>query len=298
MHKVVLTHTDKIYFPKSKITKGDLLDYYEKIAPHLLPYCKDRALTMDRFPEGIMGESFYQKNASPYFPDWIPLKPVTNKNGEITHYVVCNTAETLLYIANQGCITPHMWLSKIDKLNYPDMIIFDLDPAGEVVKNFKPISDAAFMLKDILENCGLKSFVMTTGSRGLHVRVPIKPEYTFDEARAFAKEIAQLIVEHYPKEYTLNSRKSARGKKLLIDIMRNGFGATAVIPYAVRAREHAPVATPLEWKELDDTKLRSDSYTINTIFERLKKKNNVWKDFGKKPGSLKKAQALLKKLYA
>jgi len=155
-HEVTVTHEDKLYFPKSKITKGELLEYYETIAPYLLPYIHNRAITMDRFPDGITGESFYQKNAGDYFPDWIETKKVPNKSAEskhdVTSYVVCQNAATLVYIANQGCITPHMWLSKIDKLDYPDVLIFDLDPAGKKVKNFKLISDTALALKKVLED--------------------------------------------------------------------------------------------------------------------------------------------------
>jgi bifunctional non-homologous end joining protein LigD len=202
-----------------------------------------------------------------------------------------------VYIANQGCITPHMWLSKIDKLDYPDVLIFDLDPAGEKVNNFKIIADTAIALKNILENCGLSTYVMTTGSRGLHVRVPLKPDHTFDEVRAFAKSVAEIIIAQDPEHITLESHKEKRVNKLLIDIMRNSFGATAVVPYAARAHEHAPVATPLEWKELEDSKLRSDTYTIKTIFKRLEDKGDVWKNMQKHAHSLKSAIAQLKKTH-
>ncbi len=299
-HEVTIGHEDKLYFPKSKITKGELLDYYEHIAPYLLPYIHDRAITMHRFPEGITGEAFYQKNAGEYFPDWIETKKVSNISAEskrdVTSYVVCQNAATLVYIANQGCITPHMWLSKIDKLDYPDVLIFDLDPAGEKVTNFKIIADTAFALKDILEKCNLTAFVMTTGSRGLHVRVPLKPDHTFNEVRAFAKSVAEIIVAQDPEHITLESHKEKRVNKLLIDIMRNSFGATAVVPYAARAHEHAPVATPLEWEELADSKLRSDTYTIKTIFKRLDKIGDIWKTMHKRQESLKKAISCLNKL--
>ncbi len=292
-HDIQLSHEDKFYFPKSKITKGEMLDYYESVAPYLLPYVHDRAITMDRFPGGITGESFYQKNAGDYFPDWIETKKIMNRSAEskrdTTNYVVCQNAATLVYIANQGCITPHMWLSKIDKLDYPDVLIFDLDPAGEKIKNFKLISDTALALKKVLESYSLTPYVMTTGSRGLHVRVPIKPEHTFDEVRDFAKAAAQKVIDQYPEHLTLNAHKEQRVNKLLIDIMRNSFGATAVVPYAVRAREHAPVATPLEWHELADSTLRSDTYTIKTIFKRLDKIGDVWKTMHTKKESLKKA---------
>ncbi len=297
-HEIILSHQDKLYFPKSKITKGELLDYYEKIAPYLLPYIHNRPITMDRYPEGITGESFYQKNAGDYFPNWIQLQKIPNKSEQrkhdITSYVVCQNIATLVYIANQGCITPHMFLSNIRKLNYPDVLVFDLDPPGKVVKNFKIVSDTALLLKNILEQYGLKSYVMTTGSRGLHVRVPIKQEFTFDDVRAFAKSVAEIAISQNPQKLTLESRREKRGRKLLVDIMRNSFGATAVIPYAVRAREKAPVAAPLEWHELKDTKLRSDSYTIQTIFKRLKKMGDEWHAMHKHPQSLKKALVALK----
>ncbi len=288
-HKVVFSHEEKIYFPRSKITKGELLEYYAKIADYLLPYTKDRALTMQRFPEGIQGESFFQKNVSDYFPAWIKRVGVPTAQGkhEITEYAVCQNAATLLYIVNQGCITPHVWLSKIDKLNYPDTLIFDLDPAQKVVKDFSLIADVALQLKELLEDEGLSPWVMTTGSRGLHVRVPIKRVHTFDKVRAYAQEIAQAVIIKNPSHVTLESRKEKRGKKLLIDIMRNGFSATAVVPYAVRPREKAPVATPLEWKELSGKSLRSDSYTIETIFDRLEKKGDVWKGMQRAARTLK-----------
>lgn len=299
-HEIIVSHEDKVYFPKDKITKGQLLDYYEHIAPYILPYCKDRALTMTRYPEGITGESFYQKNAGVYFPDWIERKEIAHKTSthdESTSYVVCQNAATLVYIANQGCITPHMWLSKIDKLDYPDYLIFDLDPVGKLVRNFKPIHDAALAVKAVLDQCGLAPFVMTTGSRGLHVRVHIKPELHFDHVREFAKSVAQIVVAHNPKMFTLEARKEKRGRKLLIDIMRNSFGATAVLPYAVRARDGAPVATPLAWEELEDAKLRSDTYTITNVFERLDHVGDAWASMHKKQESLKKAITKLHKAY-
>jgi bifunctional non-homologous end joining protein LigD len=255
---------------------------------------------MDRFPEGITGESFYQKNAGDYFPAWIKTKKVPLKSAtrtkEFTRYVMCQNSATLIYIANQGCITPHMWLSKVNTLNYPDLLIFDLDPAVKNGTGFTLIRDTAYALKKIIEACGLSAWVMTTGSRGLHVRVPIKPEYTFDEVRAFAHSVAQAVTKERPNDITLDTRKENRGKRLLIDIMRNGFGATAVIPYAVRAHEKAPVATPLEWEELQNTRLRSNSYTIKTIVERLKEKGDVWHTMPHHARSLRNALKAFKKL--
>ncbi len=284
-HKIILTHIDKVYFPSSGITKGELIDYYQAIAPILLPYCHNRPLTMDRFIEGIRGESFFQKNASPYFPAWIKRKSIPSKSKiaghETTSYVVCQNVATLIYITNQGCITPHTWLSKTNHLDYPDMIIFDLDPAEKNVKDFKPIAQAALIIKDLVQAHGLSAGLMTTGSRGLHVRVPINPKNHFDDVRLFAKKIAQLVVEDDREKFTLESHKKKRGKRLLIDIMRNSFGATAVLPYAVRAREGAPVATPIDWDELHNSKLRSDTYTIKNIFDHLNDTPAFWQEMNR-----------------
>lgn len=286
-HKITLGNENKIFFPKNKITKGDLIKYYQKIAPNILPYLKDRAISMQRFPNGIKGKSFYEKNAPDYFPKWIKTVNVKRKTGGSYNCVVCQNAATIVYIANQGCITPHVWLSKIKKLNYPDKIIFDLDPAKNSHTDFKLTCKTAKALKKIIESIGLTAWVMTTGSKGLHIYIPIKIEQTFDKVREFAKQIAKKVVAKNPDKLTLEARKEKRKNKLLIDIMRNGFGATVVTPYAIRPIKGAPVATPLEWKELDKKNLSSQSYNIKNIFNRLKKKGDAWKLMQKNKKSLK-----------
>lgn len=297
MPKIVLNkrtfnieNLDKIFFPKTKITKGNLIEYYEKNSKIIIPHCKDRALVMHRFPSGIEGNSFYQKNASDYFPSWIKTIEIENRTieGE-NRFVICNDTATLVYIANQGCITPHMWLSKIDKLEYPDTLIFDLDPSSDDPKEFKMICEVALLLKEILSDFELNSFVMTTGSHGLHVRVPLKQEVTFEESRNFARAIGEIAIKQVPTKITLESRKEKRKNKILIDIMRNSFGATAVMPYAVRAKEGAPIATPIEWKEVKSKTLRAQKYNIKNIFRRLNEKGDIWKNMKKSQGSIKKA---------
>ncbi|MFH1643734.1 MAG: non-homologous end-joining DNA ligase [bacterium] len=285
-HKIELRNEEKIFFPKNKITKGDLIKYYKEISPVMLPYLKDRAISMQRFPSGIKGISFYEKDAPGYFPKWIKTVNVKRKTNGSYNCVVCQNAATLVYIANQGCITPHIWLSTIKKLNYPDKIIFDLDLEKATPTNFKLACQTAKALKEIIESIGLSAYVMTTGSKGLHVCIPIKIEYTFDKIRAFAKQIALKAIEKNPDKLTLESRKEKRKNKLLIDIMRNGFGATSVTPYAIRPIEGAPVATPLEWKELDKKNLSSQTYTIKNIFNRLSKTGDAWKLLPKNRKSL------------
>jgi bifunctional non-homologous end joining protein LigD len=292
---VDLTNTDRILFPKSKITKGALIEYYQKIAPTMLPYLKDRPISMHRYPNGIQEEGFYQKNAGEYFPEWIATKGIKKEDNTVVNYVMVNNTETLVYLANQACITIHPWLSKKNKLDYPDRMIFDLDPSHKSI-TFTDIADTARALKLLLEEIGLPTFVMLTGSHGIHVYVPLKRQATFDTVRQFAHDVAEYLVAHNPKLLTLEIRKNKRGKRIFVDTLRNAWGATGVAPYSVRAHEGAPVATPLEWHELDNKKLSSQAYTIETIFKRLKKVGDPWQDMMKKATTLGKARKLLDRL--
>lgn len=273
--KVELTHQDKILFPRDKITKGDLIAYYAKVSKRMIPLIKDRPISMKRYPNGIKKEGFVQKKVGDYFPSWIKTKAVGRQEQSSIKMLVCNNKDTLIYLANQGCITPHMWQSKIDDLKKPTRIVFDLDPPG---KNFGDVIEAAKDLQDILEHdYKLKAFVMTTGSKGLHVVVPIKKGPTFEEVRAFAKEVGQVLVDELPSQYTLNPRKSSRRGKVFIDYLRSGYAQTAVAPYAVRALDGAPVATPLSWRELTKS-LSPQSYTLKNISRRLSK-TDPWSGF-------------------
>jgi bifunctional non-homologous end joining protein LigD len=283
---IATTNEDKLMYPG--ITKGDVITYYAEIAPIMVPYLKDRALTLVRYPHGIKGESFFQKNIGDYFPAWIKRKTIAhtseNNRGEKTTYVVCNNAATLVYLANQAALVLHTPLSKIDKLDYPDRMIFDLDPPNN--KSFALVKKTALALRDLLKKRGLTSYVMTTGSRGLHVLVPIKRMYTFDQVRAFALECAQGLIEKDPDHLTVDIRKNKRGKRLFIDTLRNAFGHTAVAPYSLRAYPHAPIATPIEWKELAHQKLSSQSYNISNIAQRLKLRGDPWRGIERKAQKL------------
>lgn len=289
-YNVDVTSESRILFPKSKITKGEFVAYYERIAPIMIPHIKNRPITMHRFVNGIGKEGFYQKDASDYFPAWIKREPIKKKADGIVNYVVCNNAATLVYLANQLSITNHIWLSKIDKLNYPDRMIFDLDPSK---KDFTQVRKAALQLKKLLEQLGLVPFVMTTGSRGLHVVVPLKRTNTFDQVRAFAKDVAELMVAQYPKYLTTEIRKVKRKGKIFIDTYRNAFAQTGVAPYSVRAKEGAPVAAPLTWSEVRDSRLTPQKYHIKNIFRRLARKGDLWHDINKHAVSLAQARKYL-----
>lgn len=294
-HTIECTHVDKVIFPKDDITKAEILAYYAKIASTMMPYVKNRPISMLRCPNGIQHEGFYQKNAGDYFPDWITLKSLKAEAGHVVNYVVINSKATLVYLANQLCLTPHIWLSKIDKLDYPDRMIFDLDPSGKKF-DFNLIRQTALIFKELLEHIGLVPYIMTTGSRGMHVVVPLKRTANFDEVRAFAYDIAHYVQKNDPKNLTLEVHKASRGKKIFLDYLRNSYSATSVAPYAIRAKDGAPVATPIDWKEVEDSKLVSTRYTMFTVFNRLKKKGDPWKDIAKNAKSINGAKKIFYKL--
>jgi len=273
-------------FPKSGITKGDLANYYEKVAVYMLPYLKNRPLTMHRFPDGIMKNGFFQKNASDYFPGWIRTEQVKKKDGWVNH-VICDSADTLRYLVNHGTIAFHVALGTLEKLEYPDKLIFDLDPA---IDDFKTVVEGAKIIHNLLKNeLGMTPFVMTTGSRGLHITVPLNRTKNFDEVHDFTKNIAKYLSNEHPKKFTMAMRKDQREGKLFIDYVRNSYGQTGVCPFSVRAFENAPVATPLAWKELEDTSLNAQTYTIHNIFKRLGQNRNPWEFFEKKSKGIQKA---------
>jgi bifunctional non-homologous end joining protein LigD len=257
----------------------------------MLPYCEDRPISMQRFPDGIMKEGFFQKDAHDYFPKWVKRINIPKENKEPVHYVVIDKPATLIYLANLGCITPHLWLSRTDNLEKPDRMIFDLDPADDL--SFSDVQHVAKQLKKILDECNLPSFCLLTGSRGAHIVVPLKRLHTFDYVRTFAHDIAKLLSHKFPKDITITLHKASRGKRVFLDWLRNGFGATAVAPYAVRAHEGAPVATPVTWQELLSPRMKSQKYTIKTIHQRIKKVGDVWKGMQRHAVSLTKARSKL-----
>ena len=276
LNKTALTHKDKILFPKSGITKQQVFQYYKNIANRMLPFLKDRPLTMQRFPNGIGKEGFFQKNAPDYFPAWLPTIKVKKKDGWVNH-IVCNSRDTLLYLVNQYVVTFHVALSKVENIDYPDKLIFDIDPPKG---NFKLAVKAAKALRVVLEEkLQLKTYVMTSGSEGLHVAVPLKADKHFDIVHDFTKTIANYICNNNPTEFTTAIRKNKREGRLYIDFLRNSYAQTSVVPFSIRALENAPVATPLYWNELDDVTLNGQSYTIDTIFKRIETKGNPWEDF-------------------
>lgn len=282
---IQLSNLDKIWFPKSKIRKGTIINYYYQVADYGIAHTKNHPLTIQRYPEGITGESFYQKNAGSYFPDWIKTVAIGKEEGGKVHYVIGNNPATLVYLANQGAITIHAWLSQHNKLHTPDRMIFDLDPSKD---DFTRIRKAALLIKEILSDLKIPCFAMTTGSRGMHVYVPLKRVHTFDFVADFAYAIAKKMMEESPQQFTLEVRKAKRAGKIFIDTLRNRYSATSVMPYSVRAREKAPVAAPLFWDEVKNSQLTSQKFNIKNILSRLKAEGDPWADVDDHAISLKK----------
>ncbi len=283
-HEIALSNLDKVFFPESVITKGDVISFYEDISPLMLPFCKNRFLTMWRCPDGIQAQQFVQKNASPYFPKWIKRRALKQEG---IKYVLLNDTAALIYLANQACVSFHITLSKVEKSHYPTYLIFDLDPSGADLMVLKKVVK---MVKALLDELGLPSFIQTTGSHGFHIYVPLKQDTTFKKAHDFVKACAQYLINKHPEFITIEQRKNKRGNRVLIDYARNSFGLSSVSPYSLRVIENAPIATPIHWGEFDDKHLTSQTYNLKNIFKRLSHVEDPWKDMENHRVSLKTIQ--------
>jgi bifunctional non-homologous end joining protein LigD len=272
---VEISRPGKVLFPCG-ITKADLASYYQQVAQAMLPHIRGRPLNLERYPDGIEGERIMQQRAGRYFPAWVRRATVDKKGGSVEHVVAADAA-TLVYLAGQACITLHPWLSRADRPNQPDRLIFDLDPSSD-----KPaeVLRAARTMFDLVRELGLQPWVMTSGSRGYHVAVPLRRSADFDATRAFSRDVAALAARREPRLFTTEQRKAKRGGLILIDVMRNAYAHSAVAPYAVRARPHAPVATPLHSDELADRDTRPDRWTLRTLPGRLERDGDPWARLG------------------
>jgi len=289
---VEISNPDKVLFPDAGLTKADLADYYERVAERMLPYVRDRPVSMHRFPDGVDAEGFFHKDVPDHFPDWIKRVRVRKQDGSLTHAVVSDS-KALVYLADQACITPHVWLSRADSLERPDRMAFDLDPAGN---GFASVCRVARALGELLDELELAHFAMTTGSRGIHVWVPLKRRHDFGYVRSFARDVAGVMEVRHPDLVTTQQRKRKRGQRILVDVMRNSYAQTAVPPYAVRPRGKAPVATPLRWEELSSSRLRPDRWTVRNLFRRLAGREDPWRGMDSQARTLTRARDRLDRL--
>jgi bifunctional non-homologous end joining protein LigD len=280
-HVIEVTHGDRVVFPKDGVTKADVVAHYELVAPWMLPHVSGRPVSMQRVRDGIHGQVFYQKDMPSHFPDWIGRITVPKVGGTVTH-VLCDDAASLIYIANQGCITPHVWLSTVRALDKPDRMIIDLDPGDGGVEDAR---FAAGIARTVLTEAGLAPYLMATGSRGYHVVVPIKPVLDFETVRAISVSLASEMASRAPDRLTTEFYKAERNGRLFLDCNRNAWAQTAVPPYSIRPKDGAPVAVPIAWEELDS--VDPDAFNVRTIRDRLARVADPWTGFARHARTLK-----------
>jgi len=278
-----ITHPDKVFWPGEGYTKLDLARFYTAVFPRLKPYVADRLLTMERCPDGMRGECFYQKEAPKGLPADIPSKLIHHEKRNV-HYVVGGLLETEIALVNLGCIAVHVWGSCASHPHQPDWVVFDIDPgSGE----FADAARAGLLLKDALEAVDLVSFPKTSGSRGLHVFLPIQVGPDFDEVRPFVEEFGKRLAAAHPETLTVEQRLEARRGRVYMDPFRNAFGATVVAPYSVRRREKAPFSMPLRWQDVKPS-LDPSHFNLGN-FEKHLAGPDPWRDFFKKRHSFGEA---------
>ncbi|MFF4522930.1 non-homologous end-joining DNA ligase [Streptomyces bluensis] len=291
---VEIQRPDKVFFPGSgdakEYTKGDLVEYYRSVAPFMLPHLRGRPLMLERLPDGVEGQRFMQKNTPEHYPEWIRRIEVPKEGGTVCH-TVCDDTATLVYLADQACLTLHRWLSRAGGLDRPDRLVFDLDPAED---DFGQVRQAARRLGGLLDELGLPAGLMTTGSRGVHVVVPLGGRHGFDEVREFARDIAELLARDHPDAFTTAVRKQDRGDRLYLDVQRNAYAQTAVAPFTVRARPGAPVATPLTWDQLDDRGVDARRWSVADAVDQAR--TDPWKGLMRRGRALGPARRKLNRL--
>lgn len=270
---VAISHPDKVLFPRAKLTKLDLARHYELVAEAMLPYVSGHPLALQGFPGGIERPGFFMKAVPPHFPDWIARETLAKRGGTVTH-ALAEDAATLVYLAGQNVITPHLWLSRADRPREPDRLTLDFDPSGG---GFADVRAAAREAGARLRDAGLATYAMVTGSRGIHVICPLRRGPSFKDVHTFARGIAEEMVRDDPRRLTLEFKRADRGRRIYVDVNRNNYAQHAVAPYAVRPRPKAPVAVPLVWEELSDRKLKPDHWTVKTIGDRMGAVGDPWK---------------------
>jgi len=289
---VVITHPEKVLFPDDGITKGELAAYYEMIAPIILPHIRNRPVTMERFPAGIGRKGFLQKDVSKGFPVWLRRVEVPKKDGVVHHPIVTDT-QSLLWLANQNSITPHVWTSRAPNVYYPDLCVFDLDPS---VEDSDMLRAAALAVRNLLDELGLPSWVKTSGSKGYHIAVPLDGKANMGDVEKFAHGVGSLLVRRYPTNLTQEFHKVDRGTRILVDTGRNGWSATHASVYAVRARAGAPVSAPCTWEELASGEVGPRTFTLRNMGARIKAVGDLWSEMRTRRRSLKRPLQKLRAL--
>jgi bifunctional non-homologous end joining protein LigD len=289
----MITHPEKVLFPDDGITKGELAAYYEAIAPVMLPHIRSRPVTMERYPAGIGHKGFMQKDVSKGFPEWLERVEVPKKGGTVHHPIVRDT-RSLLWLANQNSITPHVWTSRAPNLYNPDICVFDLDPS---VDDQDMLRAAALGLRSLLDELDLPAWVKTSGSKGFHIVVPLDGKADMGEVARFAHGVGTLLVKRDPQNLTQEFMKADRGRRILVDTGRNGYSATFAATYAVRPKLGAPVSAPCTWEELASGKVGPQTFTLRTMARRIADVGDLWSDMLRRKRSLGRPMEKLRRLH-
>ena len=285
--RVRISNPGKVLFPDDGITKADLARYYATVAPAMVPHTRDRPLNLWRWNTGIADPVVVQQAIPKGAPEWVRRVEVPRRRGGTVTHAVGGEAATLVWLANQNCITPHTWTARADKPDQPDRLVFDFDPPDEGDGSFPAIRAGALAVGDLLRENGLTPYAMTSGSRGIHVVAPLRRGPDSDTVRERAGELAEEVANRLPDQLTTSWRKAGRGGRVLVDAARNTYAQTAVAPYAVRAKPGAPVATPLAWEELEDPSLHPRRWTLATVPARLEERGDPWERIASSAAALR-----------
>jgi bifunctional non-homologous end joining protein LigD len=288
----VITHPEKLLFPDDGISKGDLASYYEAVAPVMLPHLRGRPVTMERYPSGIGGEGFWQKDVSRGFPEWLQRVEVPKKGG-VVHYPIVTDVRSLLWITNQNTVTQHVWTSRVPELQCPDLCVFDLDPSGD---DANAVREAALALRDLLAELTLPSWIKTSGSKGFHIVVPVAAKTHVDVVTRFANSVGTLLVKRKSDRLTQEFSKANRHGRIYMDTGRNGYGATFAAAYTVRARSGAPVSAPCTWAEVERGEVSPTSFNLRNMRDRIASLGDLWKDMRRRARSLTRPMEQLQSL--
>jgi len=265
-----VSNLDKVYWPEDGYTKGDMIDYYVGVAPYILPHLAGRPLNLTRFPDGIHGKGFYQKDIPGTAPAWVRTFPVRHK-GHVVNYCLADHPATLAWLAQWGCVEIHPWLSRVDDLDRPDYAVFDLDPSPPA--GFEEAVEIAFVVRRTLEEFGLRAYPKTSGAAGVHLLLPIVRRYTYKEVERFVGRVADLIHRVLPHR-TTRERTVAKRRGVYIDHLQNMKGKTLASVYSLRPHPGAPVSAPVTWDELE--RVRPGDFNLRTIPERLARRGDVF----------------------
>lgn len=285
---IKLSNPNKIFWPELNIKKIDVIKYYEKVADHIMPYLNDKPESLNRYPNGIEGKHFYQKNINFNIPDFAETKTIVTRSAK-TRYLLCQNTPTLIFMANLGCIEINPWSSRYYNIEKPDYLVLDLDPLGI---DLKYVCETAQVIRDILESIKIKAYIKTSGATGLHIYVPADNQYTYEQIKNFAKIIAIKTNKKIPQITSIERNPSKRTNKVYIDFLQNNLGQTMAAPYSLRPVRYAQVSTPLNWQEVNE-KLNPKNFDMRNIFSRIKEKGDIFKPVLGKGFNLEKSISLL-----